>query len=149
VTDLELEHLVLPAPPLEVPPMKRRTRRPVRIRPRRPEPTRQNLYPDVAAFVEGFWAPTFARAVGPKIETVRWCPQWWAHAEAIVRLEAAWRAWEVLRLDPGTGPSAWLRDHADPCQAALTAPDGPFRRCSTQHQAAAPLPCATPPTGLF
>lgn len=147
MTDLADEDLVVDVTPV-VPPMKRRTRRPVRIRARRPEP-RQNFYPDVAAFVAGFWAPTFARPHGSQVEGFRWCAQWWSHAEAIVRLEATWRAWEALRLDPGTGPSVWLRDHADPCLAALTAADGPFRRCATKHTAAPALTCAEPPAGLF
>ena len=42
-----------------------------------------------------------------------WCPERWRHAEAIARLEAPWRAWEHLRLDPALGMSVWLRDHAD------------------------------------
>ncbi|MGV0111135.1 DUF4913 domain-containing protein [Arthrobacter sp. CP30] len=32
---------------------------------------------------------------------------------AVSRLNALWRAWETLRLDPGTGMSDWWRIHAD------------------------------------
>src|SRR2546421_9688492 len=66
-----------------------------------PEP----LYPNVEAWVAGWFAPTFARRLG----TTRWCAQWWLHAEAIVRLEALWRSWETLRLDPNLGMATWLR----------------------------------------
>src|SRR5690349_10635881 len=50
----------------------------------------ESLYPDVEAWVAGWFAPTFARRLG----TTRWCASWWLHAEAIVRLEALWRSWE-------------------------------------------------------
>lgn len=51
-------------------------------------------------FVDTFLLDTYRRAVGSAART--WCPQWWRHAEAIVRLEALWRSWEHLRLDPAT-----------------------------------------------
>ncbi|NMM17173.1 MAG: DUF4913 domain-containing protein [Cellulomonas sp.] len=54
-----------------------------------------------------------------------WCPQWWKDAEGTYRLEALWRAWEHVRLDPATGSSVWLRDHADPHMAVLLSSDGP------------------------
>ncbi|MGI3782098.1 MAG: DUF4913 domain-containing protein, partial [Janthinobacterium lividum] len=80
----------------------------------------------------------------------RWCASWWSHTEALVRLEALWKAWEVLRLDPGTGASSWLRDHADPALAALTGPAGPFARCTpVKHSTPPALPTAPPPPGLF
>ena len=34
-----------------------------------------------------------------------WCPEWWLHPEAYVRLDALWRAWEHHRSTPGTGMS--------------------------------------------
>jgi len=39
--------------------------------------------------------------------------RWWESPEAIFRLEAMWRSWEALRLNPATVISDWLRDHAD------------------------------------
>jgi hypothetical protein len=137
---------------LAVPPGIKRSRRPApRVRPRkRPTPAAENFYPHVFAFVQDFWSVTFAHAVGDRITHWRWCPQWWAHAEALARLESCWKAWEVLRLDPGTGASVWFRDHADPCLAALTSPDGPFAKCSdAEHKPPAPLPLVPPPVGLF
>jgi hypothetical protein len=44
-----------------------------------------------------YFAPTFGRPIGGEI---RWCAQWREHAEAIGRLEAIWRSWQALRLDP-------------------------------------------------
>src|SRR5437899_2485751 len=86
-----------------------------------PEP----LYSNVEAWVAGWFAPTFARRLG----TARWCAQWWLHAEAIVRLEALWRSWEALRLDPTLGMATWLRDHLDPQRAVLMGDSGPFQAC--------------------
>lgn len=82
-----------------------------------------------------------------------WCPQWWRHPAAIVRLEALHRSFEQLRQDPGTGISVWLRDHADPHLAALTDPNGPLKGCSvakghdaTRHRI---IPAEPAPEGLF
>ena len=55
-----------------------------------------------------------------------WAARWWEYDEAVIRLEALWRAWEHLRLDAATGMSVWWRDHADHHMAVLLDPDGPF-----------------------
>lgn len=113
------------------------------------ETTPENYYPDVYTFVKGFWAPTFAHDVREQNTSWRWCSRWFHHVEAMARLEACWKAWEVLRLDPGTGASLWFRDHAGPCLAALTDPDGPFKGCSdTTHGLPDDLPTAPLPAGL-
>jgi len=81
-----------------------------------------------------------------------WCPQWWRHAEALSRLDAIWRAWENLRLDPATGISNWWLHHADPHMRVLMDPvAGPFARCTSEaHSDVLPqLPHEEPPPGLF
>lgn len=125
-------------------------------RPRRPRyraappPAPANFYPDVAAFVAGFLAPAFGREWHDQDTERRWCSSWWLHTEAVIRLEALWKAWEVLRQDPGTGASSWLRDHADPALAALTSPLGPFARCKPgRHLTPPSLVLDPPPPGLF
>ena len=122
-----------------------------RVRPRTAEPVRpENLYPNVAAWVAGFLAPLYAHEWNEMDREWKWCSRWWLHTEAVVRLEAMWKAWELLRLDPGTGASAWLLQHADPAMAALTSPTGTFRRCKPdQHRAYDPLPVEDPPAGMF
>ncbi|MFC3690357.1 DUF4913 domain-containing protein [Aquipuribacter hungaricus] len=116
-----------------------------------PEEDAPQLYfPTVEVFVRELLAPTYRRSLDGRHRT--WCPQWWRHAEAIVRLDALWRAWEHLRLEPALGISVWLRDHADPHMATLLDPDGPFKGCSPEkgHDARLkPLPCDEPPVGLF
>jgi hypothetical protein len=109
----------------------------------------QLYYPDVLAFVTHQLAPMYRRSLTG--QTTTWCPEWWRHAEAIARLEALWRAWEYLRLDPATGMSVWFRDHADYHMAVLLSADGPFKGCKPDvHAERLPaLPLTAPPEGLF
>lgn len=98
---------------------------------------REPLYPDVYAWVESWFAPVFGRRLG----RVKWCARWWAHAEAIYRLEAAWRAWEVSRLDPWLGPSVWIREALVPLWDGLMTEGGTFDGCDAkQHEPAPDLP---------
>jgi len=114
------------------------------------EEERENLYGNVYEFVGDFLARIYATDISQQRADLRWCSHWFHHAEAVARLEACWKAFEVLRLDPGTGASVWFRDHADPCMTALTRPDGPFRGCSdTAHKTPRPLPVVEPPAYLF
>lgn len=69
-------------------------------------------------------------------------------AEAVSRLEALWRAWEALRLDPATGMNVWWRDYADH-MAILLSPDGRFAKAASSNQPGDPLPCKKPPKGFF
>ena len=91
------------------------------------EPVAQPLFATAQEWVELLFTPTFVRTVGGDI---RWCSRWSEHPEAILRMEAMWRSWEVLRLDGGLGLSTWLLHHLDPGLAALVSRSGPFARCS-------------------
>lgn len=96
------------------------------------------FYGSLAAWVEGFFAPTFARRLGGH---THWCSRWWDHAEALLRLEALWRSWEFLRLDPTTGMGVWLRDFLEPQRLVLMSGDGPFAACDADaHQPPPELP---------
>ena len=101
-------------------------------------------YPDSATWVARWLCPNLEREIK---RTFEWCPQWWDHPEAVQRIEALWRAWEVLRLDGGTGMSTWWVDHADPQLALLFNPDiGPFGHCHTTHgRDITPLRTTDPP----
>lgn len=59
-----------------------------------------------------------------------WCARWADHPEAVTRLEGCRRAWLELAGQPTIGLSVWLRDHADPCLAALRLPNGPLALCA-------------------
>jgi hypothetical protein len=107
-------------------------------------------YLTVEAFVREHLALTYRRQLEGRHRT--WCPQWWRHPEAIIRLEALWRSWEHLRLDPALGMSVWLRDHADHHMGVLLDADGPFKGCGPDkgHSARVePLPHEDAPAGLF
>lgn len=80
--------------------------------------------------------------------------RWWEYDEAVIRLEALWRAWEHLRLDPSTGMSVWWRDHADHHMAVLMDPEGKFAAASHYNGVngagkGEPLPYEPPPAGLL
>ncbi len=105
-------------------------------------------YGSVDEFVREIVCPTFRRRVGERAPR-RWDAQWWRNTEAILRLDAIWRAWEHHRLDPATGISDWLRDHADPQLAVLMDPDGPFKYSTDTNSPGEPLPYTPPPEGLF
>lgn len=102
------------------------------------------IYGSLQEFVADYLLPLYRRGVSGQGTT--WCAEWWRHPEAWVRLDALWRSWEYLRLDPATGMSAWLRDHADPHMAMLLSADGPFRGCKPdEHSGRSLRPLPTTP----
>jgi hypothetical protein len=78
-------------------------------------------------WVEQYFLVVFTRPVGGNI---RWCARWRDHAEAVLRLEALWRAWETLRLDPNFGMATWLTNFLDPQMAVLMSSQGTFGNCT-------------------
>jgi hypothetical protein len=118
-----------------------------RAEPDQPDEPDEPYFTGLLEFVTDGFAPVYCRATSP---TVRWCPRWWDHAEAIYRLEALWRTWELYRLEPRLGIASWLRDYLDPQLAALTSPTGPFAQCTDErHSPIKPLRTDYPPEGYF
>jgi hypothetical protein len=114
-----------------------------------PDEGGEPVFPDLPSFVEQYIVPLFARPLGGEF---RWCTHWWDHIEAVLRLEALWRSWESLRLDPQTGMAVWLRDYADHQIPRIMAPNGPFARCQPDraqrgHEPDRRLPVVPPPAG--
>ncbi|NYI76678.1 DUF4913 domain-containing protein [Nocardioides panzhihuensis] len=106
-------------------------------------------YGNVEEFVSDRLVHLFSRA--PESGLV-WCPEWYRHAEALMRLDSIWRAWEHLRHDPATGISNWLLHHADPHMGVLMDPvAGPFAQCTNGVHGVTPppLPHEPAPPGLF
>lgn len=116
------------------------------------EETPELFFGSTDQFVRGFLRHAYRRTIDPRSERL-WAADWWRYPEAVSRLEALWRAWEALRLDPATGMSVWWRDHADHHMAILFSSDGPFTAApgiSDVHcRPGEPLPCAVPPAALF
>jgi hypothetical protein len=111
------------------------------------EETVDPAYPDVKSWVSEHFAPMYARPLGGEF---RWCPRWWEHAEAISRLEALWRSWETLRVDPGLGMATWYRDHFDSQLTILLGNRGPFALCSPdRHESMKALPVEPAPEGYW
>ncbi len=103
-------------------------------------------------FVRDYLCDVYRRRIDG--EPRLWAGAWWMYAEAVIRLEALWRAWESLRLDPSTGMSVWWRDHADHHMPMLMDPNGAFASLdrddpANRNSKGAPLPYVAPPEGLF
>jgi len=104
----------------------------------------------VELFVEQFVLPNWTHMYVD--DRVRWCRKWWAHAEALSRLEALWEAFEVMRLQPAPSFSTWLRDHFDAHMRVLTDPEGVFWDCDAdrdEHTAHPQWPSDPAPQGMF
>jgi hypothetical protein len=107
------------------------------------------VYGSLERFVTEYLLPVYRRAVSGTSTT--WCAEWWRHPEALLRLDALWRAWEYQRHDAATGMSVWLRDHADHHMTLLLSVDGPLKGCTeSQHSARPlqPLPSTPVPEGF-
>lgn len=106
------------------------------------------FFGSVDEFVREKLRYVYVRRVGPT-GPHRWAAQWWKYPEAISRLDALWRAWEALRLEPTFGMSVWWRDHADYHMQVLMSSDGPFRESKDRNDSDEALPYTAPPPGMF
>lgn len=109
-------------------------------------------YGSVDEFVREYLRTAYRRKIGGTGTGRVWAAEWWKYDEAVIRLEALWRAWEHLRQDPSTGMSVWWRDHADHHMGVLMDPDGPFAGVEGSENACKrgePLPYIAPPPGMF
>ena len=100
----------------------------------------QPKFDSVDDWIGGYFLPVVRRRLGGQY---RWCARWWAHAEAVSRLTALWRAWEAMRLEPATGVGDWYSAHLDHHLTILLGPDGPFCQCDSKtgdHQELDPFP---------
>ncbi len=115
------------------------------------EPEAECYYGSVDEFVREYLRMVYRRRIDGRNRC--WAGEWWRYDEAVIRLEALWRAWESLRLDAATGMSSWWRDHADYHMAILMSPDGPFADATEGTENTCkrgdPLPYVAPPDGMF
>ncbi len=83
-------------------------------------------YVDVEDFVTQYLSPVVQRKLGGGVV---WCPKWWKHPEAVNRLWALWRAFEMFRSQGGSAMSSWWVYHADVHLSVLLDERGPFVEC--------------------
>ncbi|BCW68893.1 hypothetical protein NicSoilB4_36560 (plasmid) [Arthrobacter sp. NicSoilB4] len=118
------------------------------------EPAAELVYDSAIEFFVELLAPSYVRDVNEGAE-LAWCPEWYKHPEALIRMEAIWRAWEHLRLEPALGVSTWFLNHADPHMRVLMDKEGPFKKCAydghkpPRAPGLAALPHTEPETGIF
>jgi hypothetical protein len=110
-------------------------------------------YGSVDEFVREYLVKNYRRRIDG--QRAAWAADWWNYPEAVIRLDALWRAWEHLRLDPTTGMSVWFRDHAEHHMSVLLDPQGPFAAAGAGenrvnfNDKGAELPYTPPPEGLY
>lgn len=110
----------------------------------------ETYYGSVDEWLRKYWRYSYRRRVSAKgTGTGRWRADWWNVDEAVQRLEALWRSWEVARLDPGTGISTWWINHAEPHMTVLLSTDGPFAGSTDENSVGDPLPYRPPPVGIY
>lgn len=103
-------------------------------------------YHSLEEFVVELSAPTFTRTLGGP--SGAWCPRWWDHAEAVLRLHALWTTFEVAKRDPTSGMAVWLAQYVDHHMAVLLSSTGPFGQCRPdEHRPPPPLPVNSAPHG--
>jgi hypothetical protein len=117
------------------------------------EPEPELVYSSAVEFFADLLAQSYVREVNEGA-AYAWCPEWYKHPEALIRVEAIWRAWEHLRLEPALGISTWWLNHADPHMRVLMDQEGPFKKCAYDgHKTSAPersaLPHVIPESGIF
>nr|WP_173160869.1 DUF4913 domain-containing protein [Arthrobacter sp. 68b]AKG47409.1 hypothetical protein [Arthrobacter sp. 68b] len=111
------------------------------------------VYSSAVEFFADLLALSYVREVNEGA-AYAWCPEWYKHPEALIRMEAIWRAWEHLRLEPALGVSTWWLNHADPHMRVLMDKEGPFKKCAydghkTPARDRTALPHKTPEAGIF
>ena len=102
-------------------------------------------FPDLESWVHEFFVLTFGRYA----EQGRWCPRWWDHPEAVLRLDALWRTWEAASLDPVHGVADWIHHRLDHNLAELFSVDGPFALCAEGRHVPTPVLPVSPPPDNF
>ena len=117
------------------------------------EPEPELVYSSAVEFFAELLAQSYVREVNEGA-AFAWCPEWYKHPEALIRMEAIWRAWEHLRMEPALGISTWWLNHADPHMRVLMDKEGPFKKCAYDgHKSPTAertmLPHVVPETGIF
>lgn len=100
------------------------------------EPKYKSIFEFVDEFIRPMWATTRSGQ-----DKVNWSKQWYSHPEAMSRLSALWRIYEVQRQrDPQNFLEGFLRVHADYHMRHLMAERSVFSECTSTDTPSVPLP---------
>lgn len=106
----------------------------------------ESQFLSVYEFVDQIITPMYATSA-TRANRANWAKRWWAHPEAVARLDALWRRYEQLRMDePGTFFESFLRGHADYHMRYLMKDDGVFADCRNEDTPSVPLASEPIPT---
>lgn len=109
------------------------------------------LCSSVEEWVETIYIRTYIQRAAGSVH-IRWCAEWWQHAEAIVRRSAPWRTWEEGRAtaDDPAAMANWIVRYVDSINAVLLGSDGPFGICTPdKHEDQRPMPAQPAPPGWW
>lgn len=107
-------------------------------------------YPNAVVWFDEWCRHVYRRRLPGRGASPAWREDWWKDPEARTRIDAIWRAWEKLRLDPATGMSVWFKDHGDYHMGALFGEYGPFTFDeSPRNDLGSPLPHVRPDDALL
>lgn len=84
------------------------------------------VYENHIDWVEDWLAPVYEQLI---TAGRAWCPEWWRHPGASVRLHALWHSWEVAITEGGSAMATWFVKLGDPMMNEVTRADGTFRGC--------------------
>ncbi|WP_423185038.1 DUF4913 domain-containing protein [Arthrobacter sp. NyZ413] len=94
------------------------------------EPSEEELIAEFTAWVQAIIHDV--ESVPDDSETRYWCPQWWAHPEAVTRLRALHQ--EYIKAEEDNALSGWFVYHWDAHTRTLFSPTGPFETCRYGHR---------------
>lgn len=105
----------------------------------------ETQYLSVYEFTDQLLAPLYG-ATEARIRSVNWSARWWAHPEAVARLDALWRRYEMLRVEePATYMETFLRVHADYHMRQIMSETGAFADCRREDVPTVALPTTPMP----
>lgn len=97
-------------------------------------------FKSVADFVDMFIRPMYATTLNQQ-DKANWSRRWYAHPEAVARLDALWRCYEhKRRKSPNNFLEEFLRVNCDHHMKYLMAEGGVFSQCRTDDYESVALP---------
>ena len=104
-----------------------------------PQQEKPPRYASLYQFAEKFLLPMYGTTKSQSARAA-WSPKWWAHPEAVARIDTLWRRFEQLRVqEPLTHLETFLRLYGDYHMRYLMDANGVFAQCAKSDYATIPL----------